>query len=83
MTGKCAYGDSYGPLTGIIDSQNNTPGWPELKTYNVITDIDKDGMSDSWEKAKGLNPDDSEDRNTIAPSGYTMLEEYINSLVNN
>jgi hypothetical protein len=40
-------------------------------------------MSDSWEKAEGLNPDDPEDRNTIAPSGYTMLEEYINSLVNN
>jgi len=80
MTGTCAYGDSYGPHTGIIDSQNNTPGWPELRTYNIVTDGDKDGMSDSWEKTRGLNPDDPEDRNTIAPSGYTMLEEYINSL---
>jgi len=79
-TGKCAYGDSYGPLTGIIDSQANTPGWPELKTYNVKADTDKDGMPDSWEKAEGLNPDDPGDRNAIAPSGYTMLEEYINSI---
>ena len=80
MAGKCAYGDSYGPLTGIIDSQDNTAGWPDLKTYNIVADNDKDGMSDTWEKVKGLNPDDPEDRNKIAPSGYTMLEEYINSL---
>lgn len=79
-SGICAYGDSYGPHTGIIDSQNNTEGWPELNTYNVIADSDKDGMSDEWEMTKGLNPDDPEDRNVIATSGYTMLEEYINGL---
>ncbi len=33
-------------------------------------------MSDSWENEKGLNPGDPEDRNTVASSGYTMLEEY-------
>ncbi len=37
-------------------------------------------MSDIWEKANGLNPEDPADRNTIAISGYTMLEEYINGL---
>jgi pectate lyase len=80
ITGKCAYGDSYGPGTGIIDSQNNVGGWPDLKTYNVRLDTDKDGIPDSWEKTNGLNPDDPEDRNIIASSGYTMLEEYINGL---
>jgi hypothetical protein len=80
ITGRCTFGDSYGPGTGIIDSQNNTPGWPQLKTYNVTTDTDEDGMPDGWEKTNGLNPNDPEDRNTIAPSGYTMLEEYINGL---
>jgi hypothetical protein len=80
MSGKCAYGDSYGSHTGIIDSQKNTDGWPELKTYNVPIDSDNDGMPDSWEKTMGLNPNDPEDRNKISPSGYTMLEEYINGL---
>jgi len=78
--GKCAYGDSYGPRTGIIDSQNSVGGWPDLKTYNVRIDSDKDGMPDDWEKAKGLNPADPEDRNRIAGSGYTMLEEYLNGI---
>jgi hypothetical protein len=38
-------------------------------------------MYDRRERAKGFNPDDPENRNTIAGSGYIMLEEYINSLV--
>lgn len=79
VTGICAYGDSYGAGTGIIDSQNNTEGWPELKTYGVQPDSDADGMPDRWERSKGLNPDDPADRNTKARSGYTMLEEYLNS----
>ncbi len=80
ITGKCAFGDSYGPGTGIIDSQNNTEGWPDLKTFNVRTDTDKDGMPDDWEMEKGLNPADPSDRNNVARSGYTMLEECINGL---
>jgi hypothetical protein len=79
-TGKCTYGDSYGSQTGIIDSQRNTEGWPVLKTYNVPSDSDNDGMPDTWEKSKGLNPNDPEDRNVRSSSGYTMLELYINGL---
>jgi hypothetical protein len=80
VTGKCAYGDSYGSNTGIIESQNSVGGWPVLNTYDVLPDSDKDGMPDSWENSHGLNPADPEDRNNIAPSGYTMLEEYINGI---
>ena len=79
-SGKCAYGDSYGPGTGIVDSQNSVGGWPLLKTYNVQPDNDRDGMTDAWELKRGLNPSDPSDRNLIAKSGYTMLEEYINGL---
>ncbi|MDX9902699.1 MAG: pectate lyase [Bacteroidales bacterium] len=79
-SGRCAYGDSYGPATGIIDSQNSVGGWPLLKTYNVQPDNDRDGMADAWELKKGLDPSDPSDRNVIAKSGYTMLEEYINGL---
>lgn len=77
-SGKCTYGDSYGSHTGILDSQRNTEGWPELKTYNVRADSDNDGMPDTWERSMGLNPNDPEDRNKISPSGYTMLEQFIN-----
>jgi len=79
-SGKCAFGDSYGPGTGIIDSQNSVGGWAFLKTYDVMPDADRDGMPDNWELKKGLDPSDPSDRNVIAKSGYTMLEEYINSI---
>lgn len=80
MTGKCAYGDSYGPATGVIDSQNSVGGWPVLNTYGVRPDSDSDGMPDAWEIKNGLNPANPDDRNNIATSGYTMLEEYINGI---
>ena len=80
LTGKCSYGDSYGANTGIIDSPASVGGWPVLKTYNVTPDADMDGMSDDWEQENSLDPANYEDRNKIAASGYTMLEEYINSL---
>lgn len=79
-TGQCAYGDSYGAGTGIIDSHNSVGGWPLLKTYDVQPDTDRDGMPDAWESKRGLNPSDPADRNTLSRSGYTMLEEYINSI---
>ncbi|MCU0459494.1 MAG: pectate lyase [Bacteroidales bacterium] len=81
-SGVCAYGDSYGAATGIIDSQKSAGGWPLLKTYNITADSDGDGMPDRWELKRGLNPGDPDDRNQLAASGYTMLEEYINSLCN-
>ena len=77
-TGKCTFGDSYGPRTGIIDSQRNTEGWPMLRTYDVKTDTDRDGMPDEWERMNNLDPGNPEDRNKISSSGYTMLEEYLN-----
>ncbi len=79
-TGRCAYGDSYGAGTGIIDSQNSVGAWPLLRTYDVPADTDGDGMPDSLEIRRELDPADPDDRNIIAPSGYTMLEEYINGL---
>lgn len=79
-SGRCSYGDTYGPNTGIIDSQNSVGGWPALYTYDVLSDGDRDGMPDLWEIKNGLDPADPEDRNIIAPSGYTMLEEYINNI---
>ncbi|MCW9706586.1 pectate lyase family protein [Fodinibius salsisoli] len=67
--------------SGIIDSQEDVGGWPELKSAAPPADTDQDGMPDEWEKENDLEPDDASDRNKVADDGYTMLEKYLNSLV--
>ena len=67
----------------IISSQNDVGAWPALKSGSAPADTDHDGMPDAWEQAHGLDPTDPDDRNTTAPSGYTWVEEYINSLIPN
>ncbi|MCX7983818.1 MAG: T9SS type A sorting domain-containing protein [Bacteroidetes bacterium] len=56
-------------------------GWPVLQSLPAPQDDDHDGMPNEWERAFGLNPNDPSDRNVYSPAGYTMLEEYLNSLV--
>ena len=65
---------------GIIDSQKEVGGWPELFSLPAPADGDHDGMPDYWENANGLNPADPEDRNLLNDEGYTRLEVYLNSL---
>jgi hypothetical protein len=67
-------------ICGIIDSQNDVGGWPELKSAPAPKDSDHDGMPDDWEKKNGLNPNNADDRNTVSGSGYTMLEQYLNAI---
>ena len=79
-SGKCKTGDSYGKNTGIIDSAASVGGWPLLKSTTAAKDSDLDGIPDTWEIANGLNPNNAEDINMVSKSGFTMLEEYINSI---
>jgi len=66
---------------GIIDSQSDVGGWPDLQTYDIPVDTDRDGMSDEWELTMGLNPADPADRNGDPDGdGYTNLEEYLDIL---
>ena len=67
-------------ISGIIDTQADVGGWPELKSLPAPKDSDRDGMPDKWEIKKGLNPNKAEDRNVITDDGYTMLEKYLNSI---
>ncbi len=67
-------------ITGIIDSQNDVGGWPELKSMPAPQDTDNDGIPDEWETMHGLNPNDVDDGNRVAEDGYTMLEKYLNRL---
>jgi hypothetical protein len=81
-TGNAPFGASYnGGGKGIIDSQNDVGGWPTLKSLPAPLDSDHDGMPDDWENAHGLNPNDSSDARIVASDGYTMIEEYINSII--
>lgn len=82
-TGIENFGSSYeGGKNGIIDSQNDVGGWPELKTKTPLPDYDNDGMPDSWEKERKLNSADASDNNKkTLDKNYTNIEVYMNSIV--
>jgi pectate lyase len=67
---------------GLIDSQKQVGGWPDLARGTPWQDGDGDGMPDDWERTHGLDPanpaDGSADRDG---DGYTNVEEWLNSLV--
>jgi hypothetical protein len=65
---------------GIINSQKEVGGWPELKSESPPLDTDNDGMPDEWELQNGLDPNNPSDRNSINEKGYTFLEVYLNEL---
>lgn len=67
---------------GIIDSQDDVGGWPELKAGTIPKDTDADGMPDEWEISNNLNPQDPSDAKLRkAGSPYDNIELYLNGLV--
>jgi pectate lyase len=75
-TGTPTYGN------GVVMDPADVGGWPELSSAPAPTDTDNDGMPDDWELEHGLDINDPEDRNNIdLVEGYTMLEVYLNNLV--
>ena len=81
-TGTAKYGKTWrGGGNGIIDSQADVGGWPELKSAPAPADGDGDGMPDEWELAQRLDPQAASDGALDQDGdGYTNLEEYLNSL---
>ncbi|WP_442510439.1 pectate lyase family protein [Novipirellula sp. SH528] len=63
-----------------IDDPSDVGGWPKLDPGTPPADADHDGMPDQWEKEHGLDPHDANDRNGKVASGFTRIEEYLNSL---
>ncbi len=81
-SGSATYGGVYGANTGIIDSQEDVGGLPQLESSNFITDYDYDGMDDNWELENGLSPNDAFDHDDYTlDANYTNLEVYLNSLL--
>ncbi len=92
-TGTATYTGDAGK--GILDKVNDPssstqdatlPSFPELTSASRPSgyDTDGDGMPDEWEKAYGLNPNDTSDATTYtldSKKWYTNIEVYINSIV--
>jgi len=91
LKGIAYFKGSKGSENGIIDTQSDVGGWPELKQADKPTDTDNDGIPDEWETAHGLNPNNASDALTFTicendPNNtkdvkYTNLEVYANYLV--
>ena len=67
---------------GIIDSQKDVGGWPDLKSLPPPDDKDQDGLPDTWEQEHKLNPADPADacKRTLNKE-YDNIEVYLNNLV--
>jgi len=64
----------------VIKTEKEVGGYPTItNTGQTKKDTDNDGIPDQWEKTKGLNYKDPTDANTYSQTGYTWIEEYINS----
>lgn len=66
----------------VADSGLGNSGYGIISGGAAAVDSDGDGMPDYWEKAVGLNPNDSSDAMTIASDGYANIEHYLNWLAN-
>ena len=67
---------------GIIDSQQDVGGWPQLKSLPSPPDQDADGMPDAWEKAHKLNAAVSADASgRDLDKVYTNVEVFLNGLI--
>jgi len=65
-----------------IDSQSEMGGWPVILGAPYPQDTDGDGIPDEWEIENGSDPNDPYDASNYklrASSGYTWIEEYVNS----
>jgi len=83
--GTYTYTGSKQGLKGIIDSQKDAGGYPtssNFKSGTAAADSDGDGISDTWETAHGLNPNNAADGAIVSLSDddYTNLELYLNEL---
>ncbi len=66
-------------IPGIIDSQTDSGGWPELDQGVAPLDQDHDGLPDEWERARRLNPLDPMDAQQVNEDFFSELEVYLNS----
>ena len=76
------YRDVSYPRDSFPWHESEVGGYPVPVDGAAAPDKDKDGMSDLWEMAHGLNPMDAADAHVIPPNGngYSHLELFINGI---
>ena len=80
--GTYTYNGSNGSTGGLIDTQSDVGGWPELKSGKAPLDSDYDGIPDAWENAYNLDSSNPNDAKAITlVSGHTNLDVYMCYLV--
>ena len=73
---------SNGSTGGLIDTQADAGGWPDLQAGELQKDTDRDGIPDAWEEAHGLNPlSNADGKAETLVSGYSNLDVYLNDIV--
>jgi hypothetical protein len=77
--GTATYNGSVSGKKGLIDTQNDVGGWPAYNSTAAPADSDSDGIPDGWLDANYPG----KTANQLNAEGYTYLEVYINSLVEN
>lgn len=80
-TGTYTYEGSNGSTKGIIDSQEDVGGFPQLSSTPPLLDSDNDGMPDEWETSVKLDPMAKNATAKDLSTAYDNIEVYINSLV--
>ena len=81
-TGTYTYEGAKGSTGGLIDTQSDVGGWPELQTAARETDTDYDGIPDAWETKNGLDPNNPLDARKITlVTGHTNLDVYMCDIV--
>ncbi len=84
-TGSCSGTAAYDSSVSDLNKYNIACGvtyeYPAAVLTKTITDADNDGMDDTWELLRGLDPNDPSDVNgDYCGGGYTNIEYYINDL---
>lgn len=80
-TGTATYNGSETGLPGVIDSQEDVGGWPDLVSLTPPLDSDGDGMPDEWEIEMKLDPNKANANGRELSTAYDNIEVYLNSLV--
>ncbi len=81
--GSFTYEGSKGSTNGIIDSQKDVGGFPDLKPGTALPDSDHDGMPNEWEIKNKLNPEAANANGKDLDKNYDNIEVYFNDLVKN
>lgn len=80
-SGTYSYEGSNGSTNGIIDSQADVGGWPDLEAGSPPVDSSDDGIPDAWQLERKLDPIKNQANGRDLSTAYDNIEVYINSLV--